>query len=341
VFKHLWNSDISDKTRETIWKYLQLILFTVMNSVDNKNCLGDTAKLFEAINEDELKTKLDETLKDIQKIFEKPMYDSTTSSDTPPQDGNESESQPKNTTPSNIPDVEKLHGHLHEMMNGKLGKLAMEMAEDASADFNIDPSSINDTGDVFKQLFKNPGKLMNMVKNVGDKLNTKIQSGEISESELMKEGMDILNKMKDTGGGMSGMSELFSKMGMGDMLGKMGGMGGMEEMLGKMGGGKNGKVNVNAMESQLKQNMKNAKMKEDMKKRILLKQQKKQQEQWKPLVQVSAPPPPKFSDEQLIKIFEKPERSARRKPLRKQQSHDSQDAITITENVSANSSSSS
>jgi hypothetical protein len=262
------------------------------------------------------------------------LSDSTTSSDTPPQDGNETESQPKNTTPSNIPDVEKLHGHLHDMMNGKLGKLAMEMAEDASADFNIDPSSINDTGDVFKQLFKNPGKLMNMVKNVGDKLNTKIQSGEISESELMKEGMDILNKMKDSGGGMSGMSELFSKMGMGDMLGKMGGMGGMGG--GGGGSGKNGKVDVNAMESQLKQNMKNAKMKEDLKKRIQLKQQKKQQEQWKPLVQVSAPPPPKFSDEQLIKMFEKPERSARRKPLRKQP----HDAITITENVSANSSSS-
>ena len=29
-FGDLWNADISDKTKETIWKYLQLLLFTVM-----------------------------------------------------------------------------------------------------------------------------------------------------------------------------------------------------------------------------------------------------------------------------------------------------------------------
>ena len=56
VFNQLWNLDISDNTKETIWKYLQLILFCVIGTVNNSNDLGDTAKLFEAINEDELKS---------------------------------------------------------------------------------------------------------------------------------------------------------------------------------------------------------------------------------------------------------------------------------------------
>ena len=30
VFNQLWNLDISDNTKETIWKYLQLILFSVI-----------------------------------------------------------------------------------------------------------------------------------------------------------------------------------------------------------------------------------------------------------------------------------------------------------------------
>ena len=60
-FGELWNADISDKTRETIWKYLQLLLFTVITSVNNDTSFGDTAKLFEAIDESELKGKLEET----------------------------------------------------------------------------------------------------------------------------------------------------------------------------------------------------------------------------------------------------------------------------------------
>ena len=51
VFKQLWACDISDNTRETIWKYLQLILFSVIGTVHNSSELGDTAKLFEAIND--------------------------------------------------------------------------------------------------------------------------------------------------------------------------------------------------------------------------------------------------------------------------------------------------
>jgi hypothetical protein len=54
-FKNLWQFDISDKTRETIWKYLQLITFSIVGTIDNKEAFGDTAKLFEAINEDDFK----------------------------------------------------------------------------------------------------------------------------------------------------------------------------------------------------------------------------------------------------------------------------------------------
>ena len=69
-FKQLWNCDISDATRDTIWSYLQLILFSVMASVNDTGSLGDTAKLFEAINEDELRRKLESTMEEMQKIFD-------------------------------------------------------------------------------------------------------------------------------------------------------------------------------------------------------------------------------------------------------------------------------
>jgi hypothetical protein len=70
-FKNLWQFDISQKTRDTIWKYLQLIMFSIVGSIDNKEAFGDTSKLFEAINEDEFKTKLEETMEQMSGLFEK------------------------------------------------------------------------------------------------------------------------------------------------------------------------------------------------------------------------------------------------------------------------------
>ena len=50
-FRDIWNTpDISDNTRDTIWKYLQLILFSIITNISDRNSFGDTAKLFEAIN---------------------------------------------------------------------------------------------------------------------------------------------------------------------------------------------------------------------------------------------------------------------------------------------------
>ena len=51
---------------------------------------------------------------------------------------------------------------------------------------------------LFKELFKNPGKLMKIVKKVGSKLDEKLKSGEIKESELLKEASDLMKKMGNT-----------------------------------------------------------------------------------------------------------------------------------------------
>merc|ERR1712195_184926 len=61
--------DISDSTRKTIWKYLQLILFSVSSSIKNGKDFGNTEKLFEAIDQDEMKKKLEETMKEMGEMF--------------------------------------------------------------------------------------------------------------------------------------------------------------------------------------------------------------------------------------------------------------------------------
>ena len=268
-FKILWSQDISDKTRETIWKYLQLILFTVITSVKNEKSFGDTAKLFEAINEDEFKSKIEDTIGEMSKMFENMnfnmdnkddnnngdnnndvSYENNYSNDgTIPQDREKDFNNFKNEFAKNLPNAEDIHNHITGMMDGKLGKLAKEIAEETynDLDINIDPSNA-DMSSIFKQLLSNPNKIMNLVKNVGSKLDNKIKSGDIKESELLEEASELMNKMKN----MPGMGNLEG------MLNKMG-------MPGMPGGGK---VNMNAFNQHIHQNMKNAKMKERMKSKI-------------------------------------------------------------------------
>lgn len=279
VFKQLWKCDISETTRETIWKYLQLILFSVIGTVNNSSELGDTAKLFEAINEDELKSKLAETLENMSSLFSEAQKADGEKEKESSQEGSQEGSQEKGSpfTPENMPNAEELHNHLNNLMGGKLGKLAMELAEDTAAELDLNMDNNSNPKDVFQQLFKNPGKLMNMVKNIGGKIESKIKSGEIKESELMNEGMDLLNKMKSMPG-MGDMSKIFSQMGI-------------------PGLDKNTKVNMGAMEAQMNKNMKMAQMKERM--RAKSEQKAQATTQATPLNQ----PSPTLSEEELIKIF--------------------------------------
>ncbi len=230
-FSDLWNQDISDKTKLIIWKYLQLLLFAVVNNESDGKSFGDTAKLFEAINEDELKNKLEETMEQMANIFD--------------MSGNTSfATDISNINPNDLPDPEELHSHINGMLQGNLGKLAAEITEETMKELNTDISGADSVGDIFQNLFKNPGKLMSMIKKVGSKLDTKLKSGEIKESEIMQEAMDLMDKMEKMPG-MANMKNMLNQMGMPGM-------------------GKNSKVNMGAMRGKLNQNMKASKQRERM-----------------------------------------------------------------------------
>jgi len=285
-FKYLWQCEISEKTRETIWKYLQMILISIIGTVQNKEAFGDNSKLFDSLNEDEFKGKLEETLENMQQIFENMTQDNSS------QESTESEQPEKN-----MPSADDIHSHISGMLGGKLGDLAREIAEETASTLNIDMENVTDAKDILQKLFTNPGKLMSMVKNVGDKLDSKMKAGDIKESELMSEASDILNKMKN----MPGMGNIQ------DLLGKMGGLGPI--------GGKNAKVDVNAMEQQLKKNMQNAEMKERMRKKMEMNKQAKLMSQVVSQQQYQNTKP--LSDEELVSMFNTSEKGEKTPRLEK------------------------
>jgi hypothetical protein len=193
-FKTLMEDDkITDKTKKTIWKYLQLILFAVLEQVENKESFGDTSKLFEAIHQEDLHKKIMETMGEMKDLFT-------------PSEGVSGE-EPTGTP---FEDPEKIKNHLEGLMDGKIGSLAKEIAMEATKELG----DVEDKDEFMKQLMKNPTKIMELVKNIGTTLETKIKKGDLKESELLEEAAEIMKKMTL----LPGMKEMMSKMGMGGKM---------------------------------------------------------------------------------------------------------------------------
>lgn len=259
-FKILFNCEnISKNTQQTMWKYLQLLLFTIVNSVKNKSLFGESMNIFEGIDEKELQSKLAETMSSMSDFFSGMTDNNDDSEETPEgeDDAQKMADEFQKTAEKmfenipgmdakdafkNMPNPEDLHNHLKGLFDGKIGQLAKEMAEEMTEDitkmFGDDTGDIKSSQDVLKKLMRNPKKMMDLVKTVGNKLNTKMQSGDISQDEIMKEASDLIGKMKEMGGGGKEFNEMFK-----NLAKQMGGMGGL---------GKNSRVDTNAMSNMLR-----------------------------------------------------------------------------------------
>jgi hypothetical protein len=247
-FKLLYNcDDISENTKKAIWKYLQLILFSIVGGVKDKTNFGDTMNLFEGIDEKELQDKLAETMSGLTDFFKnmdnKETGEKTEHSENPASSGEDLPNMEgfKNIFENmpNMPNVENLQDHLKTLFDGKIGKLAREIAEEVSGEFtgllDGDMDDVKNTQDVMKKLMKNPKKIMDIMKTVGGKLDNKMKSGEISREEIMKEAGELLGKMKEMGGNDQ-LNEMFK-----NLAKNMGGM------------GKNMKLDTNAIDRMTKQ----------------------------------------------------------------------------------------
>ena len=265
-FKALWETpDVSDATKEAIWKYLQLVMFSVVSDLSDTSTFGDAAKLFEAIDESVLKSKLEEVMEQMQDMFKGSAAadDGATGATAADADGATGATGATAADADGAFDPNSMHEHLSGLLGGKIGNLAKEIAEETAAELNLDPSNEASVQSVFQNLFKNPGKLMGIVKTVGQKLDAKMKSGEIKESEIMQEASDLMKKMKKMPG-VNNMADLLKKMG------DMGGMGDIAKMAASMGlgGGKGGKFNMGAMQSHLNQNIKTAQTKERLQQKL-------------------------------------------------------------------------
>ena len=313
-FKFLWNcDDVSDGHRTTIWKYLQMILLSVLGTINTETMSEDMKAIIDTMSEDNIKNKLHETIENIQTVFESA---SKKTSDDQEDAAEKTDGETKSTT------AEEMQAQIDGLMGGKLGELAQEIAEETAQGLDMSEfDGSENVTDVFKKMFNNPGKFMDLVSNVTNKLDTKMKSGEVQQQDLMQEATGILQNMKDIPG-MGNIQEMMSNMNggggsqpdiasMANMVNSMMGSGeseggGVADLAGMMGGLMGGlkpgqRIDTNAMERQEKRANKITQMKQRIEKKKLKEMLALQQIQTQRKQEAIENPP--LTNEELIELF--------------------------------------
>ena len=219
-FKVIWESNISDDTKKVIWKYLQIILFHTIKQINDPSRLGNNAQLFEFIDNDDFKEKILDIFSEFSVLFNKdtssnPLFGDMSGNNPLFGDmsgnglfGDMSGNGLFGDMSGNF-DANEIHKHIFKLLDGNIGKLAKELAEDTLKDLldELDCDK-SDQKALFEALIKNPTKLIKIMKTLSEKIENKIKKGEVNQDELIMEAAEMMKNMKN----MPGMEEMLKKV---------------------------------------------------------------------------------------------------------------------------------
>jgi len=172
-FHELWNwSGFTDEFKNTTWEYLQTMYVLGETIISDSDKIKNLVENFKRIrNNEEIVTK-DENDNELMDMIK-----------------NLAENQEK----SNAAIDENI------LENGLIGSLAKELAEDINLDdLNLNISNDADNiNDVFSNLLSgdNPMNFMNLIQNVGQKIQSKMESSNIDQGKLMEEAQNMMGML--------------------------------------------------------------------------------------------------------------------------------------------------
>lgn len=167
-FKRLWEKNISNKTRESIWKYLQtfqLININLKSSQQLKDVLGDLG----SDKSVDIDKKTAKDLKRMKKLSE--------------------------GVKEELPGESELDDMLSGLMGGGIGDIAKEVAKDLDIEKmfgNVDENS--NPMELMAQMM-NPEKMGSIFNNINSVMEKKMESGELTQESLKSEAEGMMGKM--------------------------------------------------------------------------------------------------------------------------------------------------
>ena len=171
-FRELWAKDLSDSTRENIWKYLQTLYVLGKKIVTSED---DVTKMLDELNNSD-KESLEKHQKEMMEMMEN-MSQIT-------QDPNEGEGV--------SPDVENLFN------SGIISDIAKELTGELDLD-NMNMGNPQNMNEAFSNIMGGGGgsNFFNLISKVGEKIQNKVESGKINQGDLIKEAQKMMSGLKN------------------------------------------------------------------------------------------------------------------------------------------------
>lgn len=180
-FRNLWAKDINEKTRSNIWKYLQTLYVIGQKIIGDDNEIDNLIKNFtnlETNSENENKINLENMTNDMTEMLK-----NMSSLEQDPNSAN-------NTTEDEM-------SNLFE--GGIISDIAKELTNELNLD-NLDIGNPSNMNEAFSNLMGGGGggnNFFNLVTKVGEKIQNKVQSGQINQGDLMSEATKMMGGLKN------------------------------------------------------------------------------------------------------------------------------------------------
>jgi len=174
-FRNVWAKDIDNKTRESIWKYLQTLV------VLGKKIVGDDDEIDTLLQNLNSEGKLENLKEETENMME--MLQNMNQMKQDPEENPESTDNKNNANP---------------FEGGLINDIAKELTNELNLD-NLNIGEPQNMNEAFNNLLGggNSGNFLNLINKVGEKIQNKVQSGSINQNDLMKEAQNMMGNLKN------------------------------------------------------------------------------------------------------------------------------------------------
>jgi len=182
-FKNIWTTNITYKTKETIWKYLQTFCLLELNYQSNKELQDALSDLSEDKTIEIKDKKIASDVKKIKKMTEniqEPIAEEV--------------KEPSVSNPVGNPGDNPFDQMEQMMQSSEIGKIAQQVSESINIEEMFGSADSDNPMDMIQKLMSGDamGKIMNSIHTV---VNDKVESGEISKESMVNEAQGLYQDM--------------------------------------------------------------------------------------------------------------------------------------------------
>ena len=193
-FYEIWNSDIGDESKESIWKYLHT-MYLYADQYHRDVCLPDVMKLYKRASKKE-SLEVDRETRILFGILDNICGNKLgVTSSTQELESRCSDDPVDETTESGSSKSSALPFSTEGLFSGQIGQLATEIA----GELDISKLESENPNEMIKNLLSGnmneDSPVLKLVHQISDKIQNKLSSGEVNEMDLFKEAQGAMKMM--------------------------------------------------------------------------------------------------------------------------------------------------